>query len=83
MTDTVKNHMNLKLELAINNELSWGELFQFVDLARAAGIDPTELVGVEYDERDESILNGLSVYLTPEDLSPGGGAAAPSDGGNP
>ncbi|MCX5070786.1 hypothetical protein OOJ91_33620 [Micromonospora lupini] len=75
MPEFEKKAVNLKLSLALDDGLSWGELFRFVELARTSGVDPGDQVPLEYSERDESILEGMAVYLAPEDLP---GAAQPT-----
>ncbi|MFF4879461.1 hypothetical protein [Micromonospora sp. NPDC000668] len=68
MSDFEKKAVNLKLSLAIDQDLTWGELFRFVELARTSGVEPTDPVPLEYNERDDSILDGIAVYLAAEDL---------------
>lgn len=63
-----KTQVNLELKLEINDQLTWGELYRFVDLAKTSGVDEDDPVGLAYDDQHE--ICGLSVSLAPDDLDP-------------
>lgn len=68
MTEFVKNSMNMTASIQIDDQLTWGELFAFTDLARKAGIDPANPVLLDYDDQ-YGTFEGMSVFLAPEDLN--------------
>lgn len=73
MAEFEKTNLNLKVSLDLDNELTWRELFQFVDLARDSGhVDPDARVGLARDDfQDETTITGLYVYV---DSMPNGAA---------
>lgn len=62
-----KKSPNLELRLEIDDQLTWGELIKFVDLARESNVRPGEPVLPVYD-RDRDQYTHLAIYLRPEDL---------------
>lgn len=65
-----KTLVNLKLSVDLDEHLTWGELFRFVDLARSV-VDSEGTVAIQYDEQDMK-PEALYVYLPAENLpSPG------------
>ena len=66
-----KTQQNLRVNVDIDAQLTWGELFQFVDMAHRAGVDPDEPVGLQYNEHDPSILDAMYVYV--QQMAPDGG----------
>lgn len=78
VTDFEKTQPNLKVTLDLDNQLTWGELFRFVDLARSAGYLAQERVGIENDPNESlPVVVGLSLYLHPDDVTP---TVVPEDG---
>ncbi|WP_121399456.1 hypothetical protein [Micromonospora sp. M71_S20] len=68
--DFVKTDRNLKVTLDLDNQLTWGELFRFVDLARAGVVSPSDPVALEYDPNESMpVITGLTVYVDPADIS--------------
>jgi hypothetical protein len=65
--DFEKTQVNLEVTLDIDDQLTWGELLKFADLARARHIDPNEPVVIQYSEPGHSI-SGVTLYLLAEDL---------------
>lgn len=64
-----KTSNNLRVNLEIDDQLTWGELIRFVELGQQAGISPGQPVGLVYDENgDEMRVTGLFLYLAPDDL---------------
>lgn len=59
MATDEKTKVNLSLSLTIDNELSWQELFSFVEVARRSGVDPESTVlvtGVSANDEVELYL---------------------------
>ena len=52
---------------------TWGELFTFVDLVRASNnVADDDPVGFDYMDDDPRVIEGITLYIDPEDLrSPG------------
>lgn len=81
MADFDKTQKNLQLSLDLDEQLTWGELFRFADMARAVGVDPLGPVGSEgdtdpfRDDRCDHIVKLLlyvepsQIHLVPDDAS--------------
>jgi hypothetical protein len=64
-----KTQPNLKVTLEIDNQLTWGELYRFVDLARKSGYPDDGPVLPEMDLNDPSLARSLVMYLDADDLA--------------
>jgi len=62
--------VRIKIELGISG-VAAGELYQFVDTARAGGVEPERQVEVVTDHHDPSIIEGLELEV---DLAGGAGS---------
>ncbi|MBM0258960.1 hypothetical protein [Micromonospora sp. 4G55] len=71
--DFEKTDPNLKVTLDLDDQLTWGELIRFVNLAQSAGkVSPDQPVGMEYDPNDtHPVITGLCVYLDAENIPQG------------
>ncbi|MEV5765323.1 hypothetical protein AB0L34_12230 [Micromonospora sp. NPDC052213] len=71
--DFVKTDRNIKVTLDLDDQLTWGELIRFVELAKTAGsISPDQPVGIDYDPNESMpVITGLHAYLDAENLSQG------------
>jgi len=66
-----KTQANLKVSLDLDDQLTWAELFRFVDLARSGGYIEDQPVAMEYDPAEsDSRVVGMSIYLHPEQVAP-------------
>ncbi|MEV7968270.1 hypothetical protein AB0O34_20140 [Sphaerisporangium sp. NPDC088356] len=50
MTDFEKTQLNMRVSLDINDQLTWAELYRFVEIAKREGRDPEQQVPMEHDE---------------------------------
>ncbi|MGY1593248.1 hypothetical protein ACI79D_14835 [Geodermatophilus sp. SYSU D00708] len=77
--ERAKNQLNLRLQLDIDNQLTWGELFDFVTAARnGQSVNREDFVNLVHSQNGD--LEGFEVYLASEDIvvrEPG--AAAPEN----
>ncbi|UFN44508.1 hypothetical protein [Nocardioides okcheonensis] len=58
---------NLSITLDVDGELSWGELFWFVDQARKSGVDTGSAVPYKYDQHGEFL--GFECFVFPSEVS--------------
>ncbi|MBV9292811.1 MAG: hypothetical protein JO222_10220 [Frankiales bacterium] len=75
MANNAKTQRNLNVSLDLDEQLTWAELFRFVDLAREAGVQAQDTVGYRlaepdvYDDRDScGHVVALMVYVDPATL---------------
>ncbi|WP_328651328.1 hypothetical protein OG598_25010 [Micromonospora sp. NBC_00330] len=68
--DFEKTGRNLKVTLDLDDQLTWGELIRFVNLAQSSGnVSPDQPVGIEYASNETlPLIDGLFVYLDAESL---------------
>jgi hypothetical protein len=66
-TDQRGKPPNLSITLDVDNELTWGELFWFVDQARKSGVSPHDDIPRMYDAQQE--FTGFQCWVYPEDLA--------------
>lgn len=67
-TDAPIRNVSLQINLAVDENLKWGDLFWFVDQARNSGVDPADSVLMEYGD-DYRELEGFVAFVHPEKLA--------------
>ncbi|WP_062430606.1 hypothetical protein [Herbidospora daliensis] len=65
MADAKKTQLNMRLTLELNEQLTWGELYRFVEMAKREGRGLHEQVGTEPDEKGTGV-NAFFLYLDDE-----------------
>ncbi len=50
VADFEKTQLNMRVSLDINDQLTWAELYRFVELAKREGKDPEQPVPIELDQ---------------------------------
>ncbi len=63
-----KRRLNLNVSIDLDDQLTWKELFWFVDLAKRTGVHPDNAVSLRFNENDRC-YDGLSLYVEPEQLN--------------
>ncbi len=65
MSDVLEPGLNLKVTLDLSDELTWGELFRFVDLARESPlVDANSPVTYIFDDNNtDRVIWGLYAHL--------------------
>jgi hypothetical protein len=61
-----KKSFNVSINLDVDGQLTWAELFWFVDQARKAGVPEDQPVGVKFDDQQD--FDGFYFYVDPDDV---------------